>query len=111
MKIIVKVLSQNKGIVLINDIKYNLNEYNQILEIDTNNNKIFKIKAIDNDFILAVKRQIKKEYIEYAQIEKNYQVPFNTDKKFIIYNLDYNNYDYASFYFVFGEEKKIIIII
>ena len=96
-KIILKNLGETSGDVEIFGQKYNLKEENQIIEIDIKDNTKFNIKSLDNDLILGVRSKVSKEYIQYAKVGSDFKVPTENNKTFIIYNLDYDNYDYIYF--------------
>ena len=96
-KIILKNLGDISGGVEIFGQKYNLKEENQIIEIDPKDNTEFKIKSLDNDLILGVRSKVSKEFIQYANVGADFKVPTENNKTFIIYNLDYDNYDYIYF--------------
>ena len=96
-KIILKNLGETSGDVEIFGQKYNLKEENQIIEIDIKDNTKFNIKSLDNDLILGVRSKVSKEYIQYAKVGSDFKVPTENNKTFIIYNLDYDYYDYIYF--------------
>ena len=95
--IILKSLSSNKGKIQINDIVYNIEEENQILEINHGILKEYKIKALNNDFVFGIKNKIDKNLFIYPNIGKEYNISIFNSEIFIVYELDIINYDFISF--------------
>ena len=89
--IIIKLVSDNNGTVKINDKNYFFNKNDiLILEIE----KDFNITALDDDLIFAIKLKIPDEFIDNVNVGKNYLLRNNTNYKFIVYEL--NNQDYSA---------------
>lgn len=102
--VVLKILSDTKGIIEINNIKYNIINENQIEEIDIKNINSLIIKALDNDFVFAMKSKINEKLIAYASMEEDYNISFSDkDEIFVVYNIDYTNFSYISFYLKFEE--------
>ena len=97
-KIIIKALSPNKGVIEINKKIFNILYENQIEEIDVNNLNTLNIKALDNDFVFAIKSKVPENRIIYSnmEIDFNHSLKINNEV-FIVYNIDYFNYDYVMF--------------
>ena len=95
--IILKNIGKNFGTVEIFGKQYNIEEENQIIEIDLENNTVFNITSLDKDLTLGVRSKISEKYIKYAIVETDYKVPTENNKAFIVFNLDYDNYDYIHF--------------
>ena len=100
IKIILKLIGDNLGSISINNEEtYSFTKQNQILEIDKGDKDIFNITSLDSDLILAIKSKIPEENIHYAKVGEDYHITINQNKTFIIFNIDYDNYDYIQFEF------------
>ena len=103
-KIIIKSICINTGNIEINDETYKLVRQNQILEI--NKKETFTIKALDNEFILAIKSEISDEFIQYNENNESYKVQNENNSTFVALKIDYKNYDYVKFTFNDEDSKR-----
>lgn len=95
--IILKLISDNTGIVDIGGKKYSFKDNKKEFDID-NKEETLTIKGEENDLILAIKTQIPDEYIKTAEDRDSAPVSTDQNEAFIAIDIDYNNYDYVSFY-------------
>ena len=100
-EILIKLISTNYGQVSINGIIYSFTSQNQIEKIDNKNNEILNIKALDNDFIFAI-RSYGKISLEFISIGGEYHVPGYVSgyrySTFASYDVDMNkDNEYISF--------------
>lgn len=82
---IIKLVSENNGIVIINNKVYNFTQ-DEIKIIEPNQK--LNITSLNNHFIFAIKLQVLNNLIEYGKIGKEFIVSNNTDNKFIIFKFD-----------------------
>ena len=95
--IILKLICTNTGNVEIKGKSYTLSNQNQIEVIDNENSETFKIKALDNTFILAVRSKIPDDNIEFGDAGIPLGVSNQNYSKFIVFDIDYIHYDYIQF--------------
>lgn len=93
---ILKLFSNEKGTVDINNKTYNF-ENGKIEIIQLKEDEILSITAIDGNFTFGIKCKIMEQFIDIAKVGENYTLSYNTNYKFIVYDINY--YDYSSFYF------------
>ena len=101
---ILKLFSNNKGTVNINDNAYYF-ERESIEMIQLKENETFSISAIDGDFTFGIKSKINDNLIDFAKPGENYTLPKNTDYRFVVYDLNYT--DYISFYYQFDTNRDV----
>ena len=106
--IILKSLTSNQGEIKIYDNYYYFYEENQIEEINAGYLTTLTIKAINNYFIFAIKTKVDENLIINMDIGNEYNNTIKNNEIFIIYDLDYINYDYAFFSLSFEPQDKDI---
>ena len=104
--IVLKLICTNTGNVEINDENYSFERQNQIKVIDNHNSETLKIKALDNDLILAVKSKIPEENIVIGEAGKSLKVPENNTDTFITFDVNYTDYDYIQFYSYYNRQTS-----
>ena len=100
---VIKLFSNEKGIVNINNHSYNF-EREKIEIIQLKENETFSITAIDGDFYFGIKSKISNELIDFAKSGENYTLPKTRNYRFVVYELNY--IDYITFYFYFKSNYK-----
>ena len=104
--IVLKLICTNTGNVKVNDETYTFARQNQIKVIDNENRETLKIKALNNDFILAVKSKIPEENVIIGEAGKALEVPENKTNTYITFDVNYEDYDYIKFYTYYNQQKS-----
>lgn len=94
--IIIKLVSNNNGRVIINNIEYYFEE-GKIEIINLYEKENFTISSIDNNFIFAIKIKIPDNLICYKEFGKNYKLNDNETDKFIVFQINYFDYSGLKF--------------
>ena len=72
LNFILKLVSNNSGTVNINNKNYTFDDQNNYVKIENIQEYTLTIKAIDNNFIFAIKLEIHPDYYSEISVNQNY---------------------------------------
>ena len=107
--IVIKLICTNIGDIEVNGDLYSFSRQNQIIVINNQNRETLKIKALDNDFILAVKSKIPEENVVIGEAGKSLKLTENEPNTYITFDVNYMDYDYIQFYSNYNEQTSTTI--